>query len=266
MGWLKKFGPAQNILGPVKGQGIKVLLSIFQYPLIIYLQKKELHATTALKKPNRKKPTRIAVVLYQHKNLHFENHGYKEVAIRLMKKYKQRYELWKKGKWLPTKGKLRNMRNFGFRFPDDQRTVPAKTKMKNIVIEKPDLSFLDPVQESEEETLDPWEEQCFQEILNSGLDSQISSTEFNTENDPDKNWCFCQKTQNNCVMINCGSCSKWFHGSFVGISAKKEKEMKENGQVWTCPKCCKDNSAPFPKGQEISDFFYFLCLIPLKNQ
>ena len=25
MGWLKKFGPAQNILGPVKGQGISRL-------------------------------------------------------------------------------------------------------------------------------------------------------------------------------------------------------------------------------------------------
>ena len=24
LGWLKKFGPAQNILGPVKGQGINV--------------------------------------------------------------------------------------------------------------------------------------------------------------------------------------------------------------------------------------------------
>ena len=24
LGWLKKFGPAQNILGPVKGQGISV--------------------------------------------------------------------------------------------------------------------------------------------------------------------------------------------------------------------------------------------------
>ena len=24
LGWLKKFGPAQNILGPVKGQGTKV--------------------------------------------------------------------------------------------------------------------------------------------------------------------------------------------------------------------------------------------------
>ena len=24
LGWLKKFGPAQNILGPVKGQGIRI--------------------------------------------------------------------------------------------------------------------------------------------------------------------------------------------------------------------------------------------------
>ena len=151
-----------------------------------------------------------------------------------MKKYKQRYHLWKKGKWLPTKGKLRNMRNFGFRFPDDQKTVPANTKMKNIKIEKPDLSFLYG-QKSEEEPLDAWEEQCFQDILNSGLDSEIS--------------CICQKTENNCVMVNCGTCSKWFHGSFVGISVEKEKEIKENGQVWTCPKCCENNSAPFPKGQ-----------------
>ena len=26
LGWLKIFGPTQNILGPVKGQGIKVLI------------------------------------------------------------------------------------------------------------------------------------------------------------------------------------------------------------------------------------------------
>ena len=28
LGWLKKFGPAQNILGPVKGQGICLTFSL----------------------------------------------------------------------------------------------------------------------------------------------------------------------------------------------------------------------------------------------
>ena len=28
LGWLKKFGPAQNILGPVKGQGIAYAYSV----------------------------------------------------------------------------------------------------------------------------------------------------------------------------------------------------------------------------------------------
>ena len=33
LGWLKKFGPAQNILGPVKGQGMRLgrILNFFIY-------------------------------------------------------------------------------------------------------------------------------------------------------------------------------------------------------------------------------------------
>ena len=35
LGWFKKFGPAQNILGPVKGQGINCIVncSIFKMEL-----------------------------------------------------------------------------------------------------------------------------------------------------------------------------------------------------------------------------------------
>ena len=59
------------------------------------------------------------------------------------------------------------------------------------------------------------------------------------EDDPNKLWCICQKTHNNRFMIACDTCSEWFHGSCVGISAKKGKEIEDNGYEWTCPKCCE---------------------------
>merc|ERR1719341_490747 len=95
-----------------------IALALPHGSVVIECAKAELHATTALRQPNREEPHRIGLVFYQHKNLHHPSHGAGEFqrkrAIREFRDYVQ----FLKGNYVPTEAKLRSMVESGFVFPE----------------------------------------------------------------------------------------------------------------------------------------------------
>ncbi|XP_039276051.1 death-inducer obliterator 1 isoform X2 [Nilaparvata lugens] len=61
--------------------------------------------------------------------------------------------------------------------------------------------------------------------------------DYNSEDDPDRLWCICQKPHNNRFMICCDACEEWFHGKCVGITKAIGKQIEQQGVEWKCPNC-----------------------------
>jgi len=99
--------------------------------ILIECAKQELHATTALKNPNRSHPHRIGLVFYQHKNLHHPNHGADEFNRKRTIREFRDYVQWLKGNYVPTSSKLRAMQESGFEFPIGVRTISKPMDVAN---------------------------------------------------------------------------------------------------------------------------------------
>ena len=91
--------------------------------ILVEVAKHELHATTALLRPNRQQPVRIGLVFYQHKSLHFPGHGHQEYVRKTEIREFRDYLQWLGGNFVPSSHKLSQMTKAGFVFPEGVRTV-----------------------------------------------------------------------------------------------------------------------------------------------
>jgi hypothetical protein len=99
--------------------------------------KHELHATTALRRPNRTAPTRIGLVFYQHRDLHHPRHGAAAHNHKLALSQRASYLNWLEGRWAPASSQLRTLERAGYAFPRGARLRPNKTSSM-----RPDQRFV----------------------------------------------------------------------------------------------------------------------------
>lgn len=69
-----------------------VAIALSHGAVLFEVAKRELHATTGLRNPDRAAPTRISLVFYQHKNLNYPHHGFYEYEQKMETMRQKRLE------------------------------------------------------------------------------------------------------------------------------------------------------------------------------
>lgn len=72
-------------------------------------------------------------------------------------------------------------------------------------------------------------------------------SDYNSEDDPNKLWCVCQKPHGGKFMICCDICKDWFHGHCVGVTKLMGDRFEKQGKEWFCGECWEKLRAGIPR-------------------
>lgn len=123
------------------------------------------------------------------------------------------------------------------------QSLQAPTNQRSIKKEVDDNETT-PSQRSQRQRRKPkrWDDETTSELASDQNNTSINKEnekqdEDETEDDPNKLWCICQRPHNNRFMISCDSCSEWFHGKCVNITKAKATALENQDIKWYCPTC-----------------------------
>lgn len=72
-------------------------------------------------------------------------------------------------------------------------------------------------------------------------------SDYNSEDDPDRLWCICQKPHDGKFMICCDVCKDWFHGHCVGVTKLMGDRFEKQGKEWFCGECQEKLRSGIPR-------------------